>query len=388
MKSTIYVVDTPVTFELDNESKSDKINEFIDWVCSEYGRDMAEFFIANSDGIFDNKLMRAWHSFPAGMKLSKVLMKEFGPDAEQARQKLSMVIQANKVTGRLCLSVHPLDYLSASENTHGWRSCHALDGEYRAGNLSYMVDDCTIMAYLKSEEDTKLPHFPESVPWNDKKWRCYFYVDNLNGIIYAARQYPFHTDTGLQMVADLFRKFHFFDDNYEREWNQRVADNILYGWRPSDEDKQLPHKYFKHWGIRGQTVINDIPFYFDQTKVIVGTDATRRVVPMDSYIETHSDACCFNDVICSHTYSPWMMVYRYDQDYMPLGVRKKLVVGGPCMCVTCGRHLFKDSDNFQCAECDASDYEDEDESEDEDASETLADIHPADAPSSLWNLWI
>ena len=28
------------------------------------------------------------------------------------------------------------DYLSLSENAFNWRSCHALDGEYRAGNLS------------------------------------------------------------------------------------------------------------------------------------------------------------------------------------------------------------------------------------------------------------
>ena len=41
--------------------------------------------------------------------------------------------------GYLYLSIHPLDYLSISETNHGWRSCHALDGEYRNGNLSYLT---------------------------------------------------------------------------------------------------------------------------------------------------------------------------------------------------------------------------------------------------------
>lgn len=82
-----------------------------------------------------------------------------------------MLIQEDKVTGILCLSIHPLDYLSLSENTYNWRSCHALDGEYRAGNLSYMMDNTTVVCYLKGEDEAELPHFPAEVKWNSKKWR-------------------------------------------------------------------------------------------------------------------------------------------------------------------------------------------------------------------------
>ena len=48
-----------------------------------------------------------------------------------------MILQDVKVSGDLVLSVHPLDYLSISDNNHNWYSCHSLDGEYGAGNLGY-----------------------------------------------------------------------------------------------------------------------------------------------------------------------------------------------------------------------------------------------------------
>ena len=130
----------------------------------------------------------------AGTKIIKCF-KYFITDPDRLRQAqdfASIELQQTKMRGELCLSIHPLDYLSMSENNYNWRSCHALDGEYKAGNLSYMVDNTTIVAYLRSYEDSKLPRFPEDVPWNDKHWRCLIFVDNaFNPLtILAAKQYP------------------------------------------------------------------------------------------------------------------------------------------------------------------------------------------------------
>ena len=98
--------------------------------------------------------------------------------------------------------VHPLDFLSTSENTHNWRSCHALDGEYRSGNLSHMVDHSTVICYLKSGREEKLPNFPPDVLWNSKKWRVLFYMADRWDMVFAGRQYPFSTETGLDYVKN------------------------------------------------------------------------------------------------------------------------------------------------------------------------------------------
>ena len=86
----IYEMKEPVVFDLDEESRKSKVDEFIDWVYREYGDDMYQFFKCNYDGILENKLQQPYGEFPRGMKLSKVLMKEFGLDAEDVRQKLSI----------------------------------------------------------------------------------------------------------------------------------------------------------------------------------------------------------------------------------------------------------------------------------------------------------
>lgn len=348
---------------MDEESRKEKVGQFLDWVYENYGEEMYDFFKSNYDGILENKLPKEYEGFCAGTRLSKVLMKKFDVGAEDVRQRLSMLIQSNKIAGKLCLSVHPLDFLSASENNHNWRSCHAMDGEYRVGNVSYMMDDCTFIAYLKSDApDTRLPHFPYDVPWNDKKWRCYFYVDRENEIIYAAKQYPFFSQRALEIIADILRvKFGYF---WSEDQKDRIIKNarIWYPWedgegrRPKDWDEYakgyMPCHEFRPTGLKGDVLINGQYWNFENTKLIVGSGSQRRIVPVTNYIETNREACCYNDVIQSHTYAPWTL--SYNDEYsgnMPLHVEKKLCVGKGVPCVTCGKHLTADSDIFLCNYC-------------------------------------
>lgn len=329
----IYESPEVVTFELDSDNKNRNVDQFLSWVYHEYGENMYAFFKDNYDAILNNKLEREYEGYPSGMKLSKVLMQKFGSNAEEVRQKLSMLIQSNKICGKLCISVHPLDYLSASENNHGWRSCHALDGEYRAGNVSYMMDTCTIIVYLKSaDKEVKLPRFPEDVPWNDKKWRCYFYFDPINLIVYAGRQYPFHSDTALDLCSDLFYKFKYFDP----DWDGRYVYDIDTKFRP--------------YGIRGVTEINGMKFNFDETKVIVGNESDRAVVPLKRFVETDPDAMCYNDLLLNHSYAPRIMTYS-TYCWLPRHVSTKMVVGKGFNCVCCGERLPSDSDSFCCSNC-------------------------------------
>lgn len=126
------------------------------------------------------------------MKLVKAFkyFEENPRSLEDIQNYASRIIQEDKIEGTLCFSVHPLDFLSVSENTYNWRSCHALDGEYRAGNLSYMVDRSTFICYLRGAENQKLPHFPEDVLWNSKKWRMLLYMEDKRRGLMAGRQYP------------------------------------------------------------------------------------------------------------------------------------------------------------------------------------------------------
>lgn len=161
-----------VTFTLTEAEKQQRVEDFCQMVARMSSTDLVNFIKTNSEGFFNNQVMFQFNSdalkIPKGMKLVKAFkFFESDPDVlSKIQSAASMLIQENCVSGRLCLSVHPLDYLSASENNHNWRSCHALDGDYRSGNLSYMVDSSTIMCYIKTKDNEILPNFPDTVPWN------------------------------------------------------------------------------------------------------------------------------------------------------------------------------------------------------------------------------
>lgn len=133
------------------------------WGCYE----LADFIDKQSDGFFSNITVEDFttnsgKTIKKGTKLVKSF-KYFIPESrrlEDIQNEASRIIQEDKIEGTFCLSVHPLDFLSSSETTYNWRSCHSLDGDYRAGNLSYIMDKSTIVCYLKGDKNEKLPRFP------------------------------------------------------------------------------------------------------------------------------------------------------------------------------------------------------------------------------------
>ena len=209
----IYEYPEPVTFELSKTEKVNKLADLINYIYENYGENtkLRKFLNwVHTEEFFNNKLEDNYEDengniiVSAGTKVIKAFkyFEENNHILSLAQDKASELIQQNKVTGTLCFSVHPLDYLSISENTHKWRSCHSLDGDFATGNLNYMVDSSTVVCYLKSKEDAILPHFPENVPWNSKKWRMLLFFSQDYYMMFHGRQYPFVSEAGNEFVND------------------------------------------------------------------------------------------------------------------------------------------------------------------------------------------
>lgn len=153
----IYEWTEPVEFTLDDTQKKNRAMEFANIVADSFNNsELADFIDNNIDTFFENKVSNnQYQNIPKGMKLLKAF-KYFENNKcvlRNIQDMASQIIQEDKIKGTLCFSVHPLDFLSSSENTYNWRSCHSLDGEFRAGNLSYMVDNVTFMVYLKGVDN-------------------------------------------------------------------------------------------------------------------------------------------------------------------------------------------------------------------------------------------
>lgn len=340
LPSLIYETEELITFKLDKEARERKIDNFIEWAFNvTRSTAIVDLFSINGDGIMDNKVYHGVYIsqtdefVPEGMKLSKALVKYYTPICgeeaiETIRCELSRLIQENSVTGKLCLSVHPLDFLSASENNHGWRSCHALDGEYRAGNLSYMMDKCTVIAYLKSDkEDVYLPRFGET-KWNDKKWRCWFFFDFRRNIVWAGRQYPFSSDYALSAVVEkLFKPLNFFltDDSapiypWELKWESAV--------------------------IKDNPVINGREVPLIESYIA----AMGSISPITNYIKSHSESMAFNDLLDSSFYTPVMLHFASQFPYMS-NQDCPIIVGGRVPCLICGNSAVHHSEFMLCDQC-------------------------------------
>lgn len=284
----IYQTEEPLSFELDEKAKLDKKERFADFIEEHYENWALSNFIhcLPIEDFYNNKTSTEYRNkfeesiiVPANFKVVKAF--KFFIDNEdllkQVQSEASRIIQENVISGYLCFSVHPLDYLSISENIHNWRSCHALDGDYRSGNLNYMLDSSTVVCYLRADKQAVLPHFPEDVLWNSKKWRVLFFFSNDTTMVFAGRQYPFVANKGIDII----------------------------------KDKILPVLRFGNWTSWHSTRINSYKdklsgeeFFFERM-IPVGTT----LKDFKNVVVNGRDTYQFNDLLLSSFYTP-MWAYR------------------------------------------------------------------------------
>ena len=318
-----------VTFELSQADKNVRLDEFISKISNTFENDaLAMFLEDNRAGFFKNEVVEGGTvrmsdgdivDVPVGMKLIKAF-KYFESDPltlKDLQTHASMIIQEDKVSGTLCISVHPLDFLSSSENTYNWRSCHSLDGEYRAGNFSYMMDSSTVICYLKGAEDAKLPNFPDSVRWNSKKWRMLLFFSTHWDVMFAGRQYPFFSRTALDIIMMQLKQK--VAGGYWSEWHNDTLNSFNYAERNADGGSLM-------WNY-----------------VCLNNELYKTV----DVIQDGKHTLHFNDLLRSSCYVPYYC-FKY---YRPVGETPVIRVGAEAPCLMCGHNHMVSTDSLLCEEC-------------------------------------
>lgn len=337
---THYTFPEKVQFHLSQEAKSDRLVSFIEFIANifnDYSHPLVRFLSKlSSDEFFLNTLSTDYiidakenKKIQAGTKIIKSF-KYFIDEEKLLRDlqnKASELIQENKVEGYLTFSIHPLDFLSSSENTYNWRSCHALDGEYRAGNLSYMCDQGTMIVYLAPEDKVKLPHFPEDVPWNSKKWRVLLHFGESLDVCFAGRQYPFFSPGALDCL------FNIFSENmvpHYVSWGCGYTHREKWlGWY-DDYITEFNNNNGRDVGLSdGWCVINS------------GIFNIRNIVS-DAENSRH-----FNDVLRSSCYEKPYYMFRHYWNNENISIK----VGSEVMCLHCGQAPIDGDDSMMCHEC-------------------------------------
>ena len=110
--------------------------------------------------------------------------------------RLAQSLETNQRTlkGTLCLSIHPLDYMTMSDNDSGWESCMNWMnlGCYCRGTVEMMNSPYVIVAYLKADKDMTFDGCRGPIEWNNKKWRQLFICDKK--FMTSIKAYPYRSD--------------------------------------------------------------------------------------------------------------------------------------------------------------------------------------------------
>lgn len=252
-----------------------------------------------------------------GAKLVKMLgkiAKAYSEEAyrlfEEFRLEHSQILNVKALKGTLCLSIHPLDYMTMSDNMSDWNSCMSWTdgGSYRRGTVEMMNSPMVVVGYLRSDKE-----FPacNGCTWNDKRWRCLFVVNE--DTIVSIKGYPYYHEELTQACVSWLRDL--------------VSTNI--GWQYHDEIRKMTYDTREeHFGY------------------------VVRLCP-------HARGAMYNDF--GYT-THWGVLKKYDimpEDLTLLNFN----YCGPSTCMCCGavEPYFEEEGYVCCGNCQEGYYEEEEE---------------------------
>lgn len=147
----------------------------------------------------------------------------------------------NDSHGELCISIHPLDYITLSNNDNDWESCLYFGnfckdegGGYQRGCLEMLSSEYAVVAYLKSKKRNYYG-------WNSKKWRSLIIV--TPELIHQSRNYPFDSDflttEAIKMINDLAIK----NLGYGYDLNNRIEDEMPGKFRVITSNSDIAYRF-------------------------------------------------------------------------------------------------------------------------------------------------
>lgn len=135
-------------------------------------------------------------------------------DVEMVRVYLSTFTNQKTLKGIMTLSIHPLDYMTMSDNDCDWSSCMSWkeNGCYRQGTVEMMNSPSVVVAYLESMRESFWMTTSGNDPlrWSNKKWRVLLIVDPTIGVI-SIKSYPYNnnilTQAAVEQAKTLFTNY-------------------------------------------------------------------------------------------------------------------------------------------------------------------------------------
>ena len=286
-----------------------------------------------------------------GCKVSKMLGKIAAaynlPNYEEFRIAHSMILNQKEVKGKLCLSIHPLDYMTMSDNDSNWESCMSWEnkGDYRCGTIEMMNSPMVVVAYLAASTPMTLNRYSNEYLWSNKKWRELFIVNE--NMICSVKSYPYANEALTFACLDWLKEV-VGADAYSSKKCQFCS------WKDDNIIAETGHRVNLHFFTNN--MYNDFytcPHYVYLNKNIHDTDITTlysgELICMccgkdiAHFSENYNLLCddCNNVRICSHC---GKTIYSNDEWYEVDGeIVCSCCYDNTCSCDECGDCHFSEN---------------------------------------------
>lgn len=240
---------------------------------------------------------------------------------EHFRLEHSKILNRKKNNVEAYFSIHPLDYLTMSDNANDWTSCMSQNekGCYRQGALELMNSNNVVMCYIKSDSidlnlntapdldhlDKKLKakdNTPKMDRWNSKIFRVFFVVTK-DGII-SGKSYPYKSNDYTKALL--------------KELQNMVKDK--FGWTYTYDIQRYKDLCHVGCGHRMQNMKDYV--YSDRKRKEYGkTLAHHKII-----LETHG---YYNDWAYNSEYEFWCVRNKVDRT-------RVITISGKTICPYCG----------------------------------------------------
>lgn len=219
-------------------------------------------------------------------------------DFEEFRLKHSLWLNERKLTGSLVISIHPLDFITMSDNDSGWRSCMNWmnQGCYRIGTVEMMNSNNVVCTYFKSNSHPFVFDKENNLQWNNKKWRQLFYI--TKDIITSGKSYPYQNTDLTSTILNKIREL--------------AQENLHWGYNFG------PEAYMDMFPVHSLSDINTLRSYKNGNKIIFDTKGM------------------YNDMLNDNF--PYMCVRN------KVKKTKIISISGKTVCACCGDYDFLDLD--------------------------------------------
>ena len=301
----------------------------------------------------------------------------------------SVLFTTRTVHGNMVLSIHPLDFMTMSDNNSTWQSCMSWkeQGCYHTGTIEMMNSNNVVCCYLEGRTSFDFrketdENIDPNYLWNNKKWRQLLYV--TKDIIVTGKPYPYVNDElskallleakklakrnlnwvysfGIERYQDMKYINSMYSMDRAREWikcGQTTKHNILFDTKGMYND-MLNDSHTRYWCVRNKV---------DHTKIISYSGKApclccgQTILEFDDCAEDYNDrysnvdsAVCykcerkyFNCTICDYT-NPMRKHYKYyKSEYDRVNDNYSLICEN-CFkekvaeCPCCGKPFFVES---------------------------------------------